>query len=87
MQKTDVKSTLTTNQDITQLALVLWSNAHYLIRNVTSANVLAKYRSELSRMALKMQREAMQLGECLDPPNKDAFLSLTVTKAFSLQNG
>ena len=39
MQKTDVKSTLTTNQDIIQLALVLWSNADLLNRNVTSANV------------------------------------------------
>ena len=87
MQKTDVKSTLTTNQDITQLALVLLSNADFLIRNVTSANVLAKYRSKLSRMAIKMQREAMQLGECLDPPNRDAFLSLSATKAFALQNG
>ena len=42
MQKTDVKSTLTTNQDITQLALVLWSNADLLNRIITSANVLAK---------------------------------------------
>ncbi len=85
MQKTDVKSTLTTNQDITQLALVLWSNADYLIRNATSANVLAKYRAKLSRMAIKMQREAMQLGECLDPPNRDAFLSLSSTKAIAHQ--
>ena len=87
MQKKDVKSTLTTNQDLIQLAQVMWSNADYLNRTVTSANVLAKYRSKLSRMAIKMQREAMQLGECLDPPNRDAFLSLTVTKAFALQNG
>ena len=87
MQIKDVKSTLTTNQDITQLALVLWSNADLLNRIVTSANVLAKYRSKLSRMAIKMQREAMQLGECLEPPNKDAFLSMTATKAFALQNG
>jgi hypothetical protein len=87
MQIKDVKSTLTTNQDIIQLATVMWSNADYLNRTVTSSNVLAKYRSKLLRMAIKMQREAMQLGECLDPPNKDAFISLTVTKAFSLQNG
>ena len=85
MQKIDVKSTLTTNQDITQLALVLWSNADLLNRIVTSANVLAKYRAKLSRMAIKMQREAMQLGECLDPPNRDAFLSLSSTKAIAHQ--
>jgi hypothetical protein len=87
MQIKDVKSTLTTNQDITQLAMVMWSNADYMIRIVTSANVLAKYRSKLLRMAIKMQREAMQLGECLDPPNTDAFLSLNSTKAAALQNG
>ena len=85
MQIKDVKSTLTTNEDIIQLAMVMWSNADYLIRNVTSANVLAKYRSKLSRMAIKMQREAMQLGECLDPPNRDAFLSLSSTKAIAHQ--
>ncbi len=85
MQKTDVKSTLTTKQDIIQLALVLWSNADLLNRIVTNANVLAKYRSKLSRMAIKMQREAMQLGECLDPPNNDAFLSLNATKAIAHQ--
>ena len=85
MQIKDVKSNLTTNQDITQLALVLWSNTELLNRIVTSANVLAKYRSKLSRMAIKMQREAMQLGECLDPPNKDAFLSLNATKAIAHQ--
>ena len=85
MQIKDVKSTLTTNHDITQLALVLWSNADLLNRIVTSANVLAKYRSKLSRMAIKMQREAMQLGECLDPPNKDAFLSLNASKAIAHQ--
>ena len=85
MQKTDVKSTLTTNEDIIQLALVLWSNADLLNRIVTSANVLAKYSSKLSRMAIKMQREAMQLGECLDPPNNDAFLSLNATKAIAHQ--
>jgi hypothetical protein len=67
--------------------VLLWSNADYLIRNATSANVLAKYRSKLSRMAIKMQREAMQLGECLDPPNKDAFLSLNATKAIAHQLG
>ena len=87
MQIKDVKSTLTTNQDITQLALVLWSNADLLNRIVTSANVLAKYRSKLSRMAIKMQREAMQLGECLDPPNSDAFLSLSSTKVIAHQFG
>ena len=87
MQIKDVKSTLTTNEDIIQLAMVMWSNSDYLNRTVTSSNVLAKYRSKLLRMAIKMQREAMQLGECLDPPNKDAFLSLTATKTFALQNG
>ena len=85
MQIKDVKSNLTTNQDITPLALVLWSNADLLNRIVTSANVLAKYRSKLLRMAIKMQREAMQLGECLGPPNKDAFLSLNATKAIAHQ--
>ena len=85
MKNTDVKSTLTTNQDITNLAIVLWDNSDYLIRSLTSANVLAKYRAKLVRMTMRMQREAMQLGECLDPPNKDAFVSLPASKAFASQ--
>jgi hypothetical protein len=82
MKKHNVSSTLTTNADIAQVALVLWSNADYLIRSLTVANVLAKYRSKLTRVAMRMQREAVSLGECLVPPNKDAFLSLNATKAF-----
>jgi hypothetical protein len=86
MKKEDVLSTLSTNKDITQLALVLWVNADYLIRSATSANVLAKYRAKLTRMAIRMQREAMSLGDCLSPPNGDAFLSLNSTKAFEKAN-
>ena len=82
MQKKDVLSTQTTNQDIANLALVLFDNADYLMRSITSANVLAKYRAKLSRMALKMQREAMNLGDCLDPVNRSAFVSLSATKQF-----
>lgn len=80
MKKTDVSSSLTTNKDIVQVASVLWSNADYLSRAVTSVNLLAKYRAKLARMSIRMQREAMALGECLDPPNGDAFLSLNATK-------
>ena len=85
MKNTDIKSTLTTNQDIANLAIVLWDNSDYLIRSLTSANVLAKYRAKLVRMTMRMQREAMQLGECLEPPNKDAFVSLPASKAFAAQ--
>lgn len=84
MQKKDVMSTQTTNQDIANLALVLFDNADYLMRSITSANVLAKYRAKLSRMALKMQREAMNLG-CLEPANSKAFVSLSATKQFVQQ--
>jgi hypothetical protein len=85
MKNTDIKSTLTTNQDIANLAIVLWDNSDYLIRSLTTANVLAKYRAKLVRMTMRMQREAMQLGECLEPPNKDAFVSLPAAKAFAAQ--
>lgn len=85
MQKKDVLSTQTTNQDIANLALVLFDNSDYLMRSITSANVLAKYRAKLSRMALKMQREAMNLGDCLEPANKNAFVSLSTTKQFAQQ--
>lgn len=82
MQKKDVMSTLTTNEDIKQMALMLWSNSDYAMRTLTAVNVLAKYRAKIARTALKMQREAMFLGECLTPPNKDAFLSLPDTKGY-----
>ncbi len=85
MQTKAIMSTQTTNQDIANLALVLFDNADYLIRSVTSANVLAKYRAKLSRIAIKMQREAMGLGDCLEPPNKNAFVSLNTTKEFVRQ--
>ena len=85
MKKTDVSSSLTTNEDIAQIALVLWSNADYLSRTLTSANLLAKYRAKLGRMSTRMQREAMSLGDCLDPPNKNAFLSLNATKTIADQ--
>lgn len=85
MKKTDVTSSLTTNADIVHVASVLWSNADYLSRAVASANLLAKYRAKLARMSIRMQREAMALGECLDPPNRDAFLSLNATKVIADQ--
>ena len=85
MKKTDVSSSQTTNADIAQVALVLWSNADYLSRALTSANLLAKYRAKLGRMSTRMQREAMSLGECLDPPNKEAFRSLSATTTIADQ--
>ena len=85
MKNSKIKSTLTTNEDIGNIALVLWDNSYYLIRSLTSANVLAKYRAKLVRLAIRMQREAMLLGEFLDPPNKSAFVSLPSTKSFLSQ--
>ena len=85
MKKSDVTSSLTTNADIAEVALVLWSNADLLSRAVTRANLLAKYRAKLTRISTRMQREAMALGDCLDPPNRDAFLSLNATKMIADQ--
>lgn len=85
MKKSDVTSSQTTNADIAQVALVLWSNADYLSRALTSANLLAKYRAKLSRMSTRMGREAMSLGECLEQPNKNAFSSLSETKKIAAQ--
>lgn len=82
MQKNEIKSKLTTDKDLAQIALVLWDNSDYLIRNLTSANVLTKYRAKLVRIAIKMQREAMMLGACLATPNDAAFTSLSSTRNF-----
>jgi len=94
-EKMDSKQTKTgknrkkmnTNKQLTDMALALWESAEYLNKTIMRANLNSYCRDRLSRLIQRLQKEAIELGNDLRPPNSSAFESIYSAKMIARQLG
>lgn len=78
---------LTTNKELTDMALTLHESADYITRTMLRANISSYMRDRLSRLTQRLTKEAISLGKDLEVPNENAFTSYESTKLIARQMG
>jgi len=78
---------LTMDVELAELAYVLHGNAYRLRGTATHINITAAFRMQLLRMEQRMAKLARSLGEELDQPNQDAFVTKESTEKVGDQLG
>ena len=78
---------LTTNRELTDMALTLHESADYITRTMIRANVNSYLRDRLSRLTQRLTKEAVGLGKDLEVPNEEAFGTYESTKVIARQMG
>jgi hypothetical protein len=78
---------LTTNRELTDMALTLHESADYITRTMLRANINSYFRDRLSRLTQRLTKEAIGLGNDLEVPNEKAFASYESTKLIARQMG
>ena len=78
---------LTTNRELTDMALTLHESADYITRTMMRANVNSYLRDRLSRLTQRLTKEAIGLGNDLEVPNEKAFATYESTKLIARQMG
>ena len=76
---------LTTNRELTDMALTLHESADYITRTMLRANVNSYLRDRLSRLTQRLTKEAIGLGNDLEVPNEKAFATYESTKLIARQ--
>jgi hypothetical protein len=75
------RNKLTTDSQVSDMALTLWECEDYLRRSMLKNNLNSYFRDRLVRLLSRLAHEAKKLGQDLDQPNETAFESLTQTKS------
>jgi hypothetical protein len=81
------KNKLTTNKQVTDMALTLWECSDYITKTMMRTNLNSYFRDRLARLTQRLQREAIELGNDLSPANKTAFETVQSTKLIARQLG
>jgi hypothetical protein len=74
------RNILTTNKEITELAYVLHLSAGRMRTTITSVNIPAAYREQISRKVQWLIEQAQSLGDELDPAAPTAFVTKESTE-------
>ena len=78
---------LTMDVEFAELAYVLHGNANRLRSTATHINITAAFRMQLLRMEQRMVELARSLGNELDQPDQDAFMTKESTERVGDQLG
>ncbi|MBU3557617.1 hypothetical protein ICN18_08240 [Polynucleobacter sp. Ross1-W9] len=78
---------LTLDVEFAELAYVLHGNANRLRTTATHINITAAFRMQLLRMEQRMVELARSLGNELDQPDQDAFMTKESTERIGDQLG
>ena len=78
---------LTMDVEFAELAYVLHGNANRLRSTAIHINITAAFRMQILRMEQRMVKLARSLGDELDQPNQDAFLTKESTERLGEQLG
>lgn len=78
---------LTLDVEFAELAYVLHGNANRLRTTATHINITAAFRMQLLRMEQRMVELARSLGNELDQPDQDAFMTKESTERVGDQLG
>ena len=81
------RNKLTTNKEVTDMALTLWESSEYITKTMMRTNLNSYFRDRLARLTQRLQKEAMDLGNDLAPANGDAFQAIHSTKLIARQLG
>lgn len=81
------RNKLTTNKQITDMALTLWESSDYISRTIMRTNLNSYFRDRVARLTQRIQKEAIELGKDLTPANEKAFETIHSTKLIARQLG
>ena len=81
------RNKLSTNIQVTDMALTLWECNEYIIKTMLRTNLNSYFRDRLVRIAQRLSKEAIGLGGDLDQPNEKAFETIHSTKLIARQLG
>jgi len=81
------RNKLTTNKQLTDMALTLWECSEYITKTTMRTNLNSYFRDRLARLVQRLQKEAIDLGNDLVPANKGAFETANSAKLIARQLG
>ena len=81
------RNKLTTNKQITDMALTLWESSDYISRTIMRTNLNSYFRDRVARLIQRIQKEAIELGKDLTPANEKAFETIHSTKLIARKLG
>ena len=81
------KNKLTTNKQVTDMALTLWECSDYINKTMMRTNLNSYFRDRLARLIQRLQKEAIGLGNDLTAPNERAFETVHSTEMIARQLG
>jgi len=81
------RNKLTTNKQITDMALTLWESSDYISRTIMRTNLNSYFRDRVARLIQRIQKESIELGKDLTPANEKAFETIHTTKLIARQLG
>jgi hypothetical protein len=81
------RNKLSTNTQVTDMALTLWECNEYIIKTMLTTNLNSYFRDRLARIAQRLSKEAIGLGGDLVPPNFKAFETIHSAKMIARQLG
>ena len=79
------RNKLTTNKQVTDMALTLWESSEYITKTMMRTNLNSYFRDRLARLTQRLQKEVIELGNDLAPANGNAFETLHSTKLIARQ--
>ena len=79
------RNKLTTNKQVTDMALTLWECSDYMSKTMMRTNLNSYFRDRLARLTQRLQKEAIELGNDLAPANPKAFETSHSTKLIAKQ--
>jgi len=81
------RNKLTTNKQVTDMALTLWESSEHISKTMTRANLNSYFRDRQARLIQRLRKEAIELGNDLAPANEKAFESMNSTELIARQLG
>ena len=81
------RNKLTTNKQLTDMALTLWECSEYITKTTMRTNLNSYFRDRLARLTQRLQREAIDLGNDLTPAKPKAFETSHSTNLIARQMG
>ena len=81
------KNKLTTNRQVTDMALTLWECSEYINKSMMRTNLNSYFRDRVARLTQRLQKAAIDLGNDLTASNERAFETIQSTKMIARQLG
>ena len=87
IKRTKKRNKLTPDTDLAVLAYALHVAARHISRTLCEVNIPSAYRARLGRKVQSLIIEAQSLGEHLNQPQQNLFISKDSTEKFCVQLG